>query len=84
MKNLVDELNRKKALKFQLNNLNEEFIFNTLRKNKEGIFYLSSELSKNDQDENILNYLESKYESYEFKLSKKWIAPQIYFQRNAA
>lgn len=78
MKNIVDELTNK-ALIFQLNNFNEEFINNTLTKNKQGIFNLPNGIDEFEQRE-IMNYLLRNYDFYSFVLKGEVINPRIYFQ----
>jgi len=80
MKNLADELNQKQALKFQLNGLNPSFIEDTLTKNDEGIFYLSSAIGRNSQ-ETILLYLGVHYKNFNFELERGIINPVIYFKK---
>jgi hypothetical protein len=76
--NLADELTNK-ALIFQLNNFNEEFINSTLTKNKEGIFNLPNAMDKSEQKE-IVSYLLSNYGFYSFELRDEFINSRIYFQ----
>ena len=79
--NLQDELTKKQALKFQLNNLNTDFIGATLSDNDEGIFNLNSDLNKHAQ-KLILNYLKINYSYYDFQQGTDKINPRIYFKKN--
>ena len=83
---LKDELDKKQVHKFQLNNLNVDFIENTLANNKEGIFNLPSKMADITQ-RSILLYLNKLHyrEGYIFELKKRDsnnpINPMIYFRK---
>lgn len=79
--NLVNELNQKQALKFQLCGLDRGFIKRTLSENNEGIFNLDSVMGKNST-EIILKYLQKNCKDYDFQMGDDKINPMIYFRRN--
>ncbi|MGY4883957.1 MAG: hypothetical protein ACP5NZ_00055 [Nanobdellota archaeon] len=78
--NLVDELTKKQANKFQVNLLNMgKFVKQTIAQNKEGIFYLSSGL--NERADKIIEAMRESYPAYDFALNKMPANYEIMFRK---
>ena len=86
MMNLVDELTKKQANKFQTNDINKcfeenfSFIERTLSKNSEGIFNLNSKIGM-DSAENLIGYLKRNNKDYEFELKYDVTNYEIMFKK---
>jgi hypothetical protein len=79
--NLTDELTKKQALKFQVNEeIGFGFIRKTLFNNTEGIFNLHSKIDINSA-EILRNYLEKNYKNYTFELNYTIENHEIMFRK---
>ncbi len=80
--NLVDELTQNQAPKFQVNLLNMgKFVKQTIARNNEGIFYLSSGL--NERADKILESMRESYPAYDFALNKMPANYEIMFRKKS-
>ncbi|MFH1503396.1 MAG: hypothetical protein ABIE36_01945 [Candidatus Diapherotrites archaeon] len=78
--NLIDELTKEQAPKFQINFLNKEFIEKTLSDNQKGIFNLNSGINK-EEITKIMNYMRGNYKNHDFELNYDVTNYEIMFKK---
>lgn len=86
MTSLVDELTKKRPLKFQIDNVNKDFqiafssMEKTLSENNEGIFNLNSKINMHSA-EALTDYLKRNNQDYKFELNYSVTNYEIMFQK---